>query len=186
MTYNIPEQLIASNQSYIEHLLAVGRVVFDCAEKLSSFNVNMSRSLLEDRVSSGKAWLSINDWEAFLEGNKMRGQASAEKWATYWQGLYKIEVQAQADLSAIVETEYAKLTTDFCDVLDKAVQTGAPGSDGAIAAVKAAIAARNSAYEGINQAARHVAETTESNLAAILGATTANKASPKARKVASA
>ena len=186
MTYSIPEQLIASNQNYIEYLLSVNRVVFDCAEKLSSFNVTMSRSLLEDRVSSGKAWLSINDWEAFLEGHKMRGQALAEKWVIYLQGLYKIEGQAQADLSAIVETEYAKLTTDFSDVLEKAVRTSAPGSDGAIAAVKAAIAARNSVYEGINQAARHVAETTESNLAAPLFATTANKASSKARKVASA
>ena len=185
MTDESPQQFVAGSKAYVEQMLAIAQIAFVGAEQLAALHLNLGRSLIEDGATTCSALLAAKNSEEYLEANKTLAQPMIDKLMAHGQSVFKIGSQAQAELGSVLDAQYTDLQGKFSDALDKISQSGAPGSDGAIAAVKAAIAAGNVAYRGINKATKQVAETTEANLTATMNAVTANnKAASKMRKSA--
>ena len=90
--------------------------------------------------------------------------------------------------SKVLEAQLTEFNKAVGGVLDKVSKNAPAGSDVAVAAVKSAIAAANSAFDSVNKAAKQVAEIAEANVAAATNATVkavgAAAAAPKAKKVA--
>jgi gamma-glutamyl:cysteine ligase YbdK (ATP-grasp superfamily) len=109
-----------------------------------------------------------------------------EKAVAYSRSVYEITTQSQGEFTKILDSQYAEMNKNVSSALDKAVKGAPAGSDVAVAAVKSAIAAANSAYETMNKAAKQVAEMTEANVAAATSATVkaVGAAAPKAKKAA--
>jgi hypothetical protein len=108
-----------------------------------------------------------------------------EKAVAYSRGVYEIATQTSEELSKVFEGQFAELNKNVSSALDKAAKNAPAGSDVAVAAVKSAIAAANSAYDSISKAAKQVAEITEANVAAATNATVkAVSNAPKAKKAA--
>src|SRR5574340_1184233 len=95
------------------------------------------------------------------------GQPLFEKTVAYSRSLYEISAQTQEEFSKVVEAQFSELNRNVAAMLDKAAQSAPAGSDVAVAAMKSAIAAANSAYDSINKAAKQVAEIAEANVAAV-------------------
>ena len=89
----------------------------------------------------------------------------------YSRSLYEIAAQTQEEISKVVEAQFTETNKNVASVLDKAAKNAPAGSDVAVAAVKSAIAAANSAYDSISKAAKQVAEIAEANVAAATSAT---------------
>jgi len=85
--------------------------------------------------------------------------------------VYEISAQTQEELAKMVEAQYAEFQKSVAGLLDQAAKSAPAGSDVAVAAVKSAIAAANSAFDNMNKAAKQVAEITEANVAAATNAT---------------
>ncbi|MFA6445037.1 MAG: TIGR01841 family phasin, partial [Sterolibacterium sp.] len=98
-------------------------------------------------------------------------QPAAEKAVAYSRSIYEIATQTQEEVSKIVESQFAEANKNVAVALDKAAKNAPAGSDVAVAAVKSAIAAANSAYDSMTKAAKQVAEITEANVAAATSAT---------------
>jgi adenine-specific DNA methylase len=95
--------------------------------------------------------------------------------------VYEIASQSQEEFSKLFEAQIAELNKNLATALDKAAKSAPAGSDVAVAAVKSAIAAANSAYDSVSKAAKQVAEIAEANVAAATNATVkAVAAAPKA------
>ena len=108
-------------------------------------------------------------------------QPLVEKAVAYNRSVYEIASQSQEEFSKMFEAQVAELNKNLAAALDKAAKSAPAGSDVAVAAVKSAIAAANSAYDSVSKAAKQVAEIAEANVAAATNATVkAVAAAPKA------
>lgn len=166
-----PEQFAASNKANVETMLALANTAFSNAERLAALNLNTARSIMEDGVSNAKALMSAKDVQEFVSLQATLVQPLAEKAIAYARSVYEISSQSQEEVSKLLEGQVAELNKNLAGALDKAAKSAPAGSDIAVAAVKSAIAAANSAYDSMSKAAKQVAEIAEANVAAATNAT---------------
>ena len=172
MTYfNTPEQFTSANKTAVDSLLSLANTALASAERIAALNLNAARSILEDGVSGTKALLGAKDVQEALSIQASLAQPSVEKAVAYSRSVYEISAQAQEELSKTLEGQFGGFQKQVADLLDKAAKSAPAGSDVAVAAVKSAIAAANSAFDNLNKAAKQVAEITEANVAAATNAT---------------
>jgi len=178
--YNAPEQLAGANKASVETLLTVANTAFASAERLAALNLNTARAMLEDSVANAKALLGVKDVQQLIAMQTTLAQPAVEKAVAYSRSVYEIATQTQEELTKVVEGQFSELNKNVSVALDKAVKNAPAGSDVAVAAVKSAIAAANSAYDSMTKAAKQASEIAEANIAAATAAVTPKKAGKKA------
>ena len=181
------EQLAAANKANVETLLTVANTAFASAERLAALNLNTARAILEDSVANAKALLAVKDVQQLMSLQTNLAQPAVEKAVAYSRSVYEIATQTQEELQKVFEGQFAELNKNVATALDKAAKNAPAGSDVAVAAVKSAIAAANSAYDSMTKAAKQVAEIAEANVAAATSATVkavGTGDAPKAKKAA--
>jgi len=172
MTYfTTPEQFASANKTAVDSLLSLANTALASAERIAALNLNAARSILEDGVSGTKALLGAKDVQEALSIQASLAQPNVEKAVAYSRSVYEISAQAQEELSKTLEGQFGGFQKQVAELLDKAAKSAPAGSDVAVAAVKSAIAAANSAFDNLNKAAKQVAEITEANVAAATNAT---------------
>ena len=182
-----PEQLAGANKANVETMLTLANTAFASAERFAALNLNTARAVLEDSVNNAKALLGAKDLQEVVSLQATLAQPSVEKAVAYSRSVYEISAQTQEEFSKLVEVQFAEVNKNVASTLDKAAKSAPAGSDVAVAAVKSAIAAANSAYDTMNQAAKQVAEIAEANVAAATNATVkavGAAATTKAKKAA--
>jgi phasin family protein len=186
MSYAVPEQIASANKANVESLLTLANTAFASAERLAALNLNTARTVLEDAVSTAKTLMGAKDIQELVTLQSTLAQPSLEKAVAYSRSVYEIATQTQEELTKVFEGQYAEINKNVSAVLDKAAKSAPAGSDVAVAAVKSALAAANSAYDSINKAAKQVAEIAEANVAAATSATVkaVGSSAPKAKKAA--
>lgn len=183
--YNTPEQFSSVNKANVETLMTVANTAFASAERIAALNLNTARTLLEESVSNAKSLLAIKDVQELMNLQTSLAQPALDKAIAYSRSLYEIATQTQEEFGKIIESQFAEVNKNVATVLDKAAKNAPAGSDVAVAAVKSAIAAANSAYDTMTKAAKQVAEIAEANVAAATSATVkAVSSAPKAKKAA--
>lgn len=166
-----PEQFAASNKANVETMLTLANAAFASAERLTALNLNTARSIMEDGVANTKAMLAVKDVQELMNLQTSLAQPIVEKAVAYARSVYEITSQSQEEVTKVMESQVAEINKGVASALDKAAKSAPAGSDVAVAAVKSAIAAANSAYDSMNKAAKQVAEMTEANVAAATNAT---------------
>ncbi len=186
--FDTPEQLAGVNKATVESMLTLANTAFASAERLAALNLNTARTMLEDSVANAKAMLAVKDLQELMSLQSAFAQPIVEKAVAYSRSVYEISAQTQEEVSKVFEAQFAEMNKNVAVALDKAAKSAPAGSDVAVAAVKSAIAAANSAYDSMNKAAKQVAEIAEANVAAATNATvkavSAAAAAPKAKKAA--
>lgn len=171
MSVTTPEQIAALNKANVETLLSLANASFASAERLAALNLNTARSVLEDGIATTKALLSAKDIQEIVNLQASLAQPAVEKTVAYTRSVYEIASQGQEELSKFLETQVSELNKNLASALDKAAKSAPAGSDVAVAAIKSAIAATNSAYDSLSKTAKQVAEIAEANVAAATNAT---------------
>ncbi len=185
-TYMNPDQLVGANKANVETMLTMANTAFASAERFAALNLNTARTLLEDSVNNAKHLLAVKDVQELMSLQTALAQPAFEKAIAYSRSVYEIAAQTQDEFAKILDSQYVEINKNVASALDKAVKNAPAGSDVAVAAVKSALAAANSAYETMNKAAKQVAEMAEANVAAATTATVkaVGASSPKAKKAA--
>ncbi|HJW04087.1 MAG TPA: phasin family protein [Azospira sp.] len=165
-----PEQFAAANKAAVDSLLTLANTAFASAERIAALNLHTARSVLEDSVANAKTLLGAKDAQEAISLQASLAQPNVEKAVAYSRSVYEISAQTQEELSKVVEAQFAEFNKNVAGLLDKVSKTAPAGSDVAVAAVKSAIAAANSAYDSLNKAAKQVAEIAEANVAAATNA----------------
>ena len=177
----IPENFASANKALAEKFLALTNTAFANTERVAALNLNFARSILEDSVANVMELFSAKDPQRFVALQTSFAQPAVEKVMTYSRSAYEIATQAQEEVAKLVEEQFADFSKNVGEALDNAAKSAPAGSDGAISAVKSALAAANSAYENMSKAGTQVAEIIEANFSAAskLGTKTAATAKPK-------
>src|SRR5574337_867331 len=166
-----PEQFATAHTANVDTALSLANTAFAGAERLAALNLNTARTVLEDSVANAKTLLSVKDVQELLGLQSSLAQPAVEKAVAYVRSVYEIASQTQEEISKVVEAQLAELNKNVAAALDKAAKAAPGSSDVAVAAVKSAIAAANSAYDSVSKAAKQVAEIAEANVAAATSAT---------------
>ena len=169
--FTTPEQFAAANKAAVDSLLSLANTALASAERIAALNLNTARSVLEDSVSNTKALMGAKDVQEAVSLQASLAQPGVEKAVAYTRSVYEISAQTKEDLAKVVESQFADFQNQVSSLLDRATKASPAGSDVAIAAVKSAISAANSAFDSMNKAAKQVSDIAEANVAAATNAT---------------
>ncbi|OGA93244.1 MAG: granule-associated-like protein [Betaproteobacteria bacterium RIFCSPLOWO2_12_FULL_66_14] len=168
--YVTPEQIIASNKAGAEALLGLAKAQFAAFERLSALNMNAAKSAFEESAGYTRALLGAKDIQEVANLNASAAQPALEKMLSYSRGVYEASTQAQGEMTKVLEVQTAELTRNMASFLDKFAKSAPAGSDVAVAAVKSAMAAANTAYDSFTKVARQATEMAEANFSAAAAA----------------
>ena len=182
--FNAPENFAAANKVAVDSLLTVANTALASAERIAALNLNTARSIIEDSVANSKALMGAKDVQEVVALQSSLAQPNVEKAVAYSRSIYEISAQTQEELSKLVEAQFADFQKNVAGMLDKVSKQAPAGSDVAVAAVKSAFAAANSAFDNMNKAAKQVAEMAEANVSAATNATVKAVASTATKKKA--
>lgn len=166
-----PEQFANTNKAVVDSLLLLSNTALSSAERIAALNLNTARSVFEDSVSSTKALLDAKDPQEAIARQASQVQPNVEKAVAYTRSVYEITAQAKDELTKLIEAQYSEFQKRLASLVDQSSKTMPLGSDVAVAAVKSAINATNSAFDSMNKAAKQVSEIAEANVAAAANAT---------------
>jgi phasin family protein len=167
---NTPEQIAAANKANVETLQNVASATLASLERLTALNLNTARAILDESLAHAKVLLGAKDIQELIRLQTSVVQPAAEKSVAYARSVYEIVTLSQKGLTDVVEDQFAELNKSLSTALDQATKNAPAGSDVAVAAVKSAIAAANSAYESVTKATKQLAEMTEANVNAAANA----------------
>ena len=158
--FKTPEQFAAANKATVDSLLSLANTALASAERIAALNLNTTRSVIEDSVTNARAIAAAKDPQEAASIAASQVQPNVEKAVAYSRSVFEITAQTQEELSKMVESQFGEFQKTVSSLLDTA----------AVAAVKSAIAAANSAFDNMNKAAKQVAEIAEANVAAATNA----------------
>lgn len=178
-----PQQLTAAYQSNLETLFALSQSAFEGVEKVVTLNLNVAKANMQDSADKVRQMLSVKDPQELLNWNALQLQPAAEKAVAYSRLMYDIASSTQAEFVKVAEAQLADANSKFVSLIDSASKNAPAGSETAVAMMKSALAAANSAYDSLSKASKQAVEMTEANVAAATNAAvkTASQAGNAAR-----
>ena len=163
--YLFPEQITATNKAGVETLIGLANTQFAALQQLSALNLKVAKSAFEESVSYTKSLLGAKDPQSFASLSAAAAQRALEEAIAYSRSVYEIATQSQAEMTKFAEAQTGELNKNIVGYLDNVAKNAPAGSDVAIAAVKSALAATNSAYDSIGRATKHASELAAASFA---------------------
>lgn len=176
------EQIIASHKANIETLFGLTQKAFEGVEKLVELNVQATKAALAETANNAQAVLSVKDAQELLALQASIIQPLAEKTAAYSRHLYDITSTAGAEIGKTVEGQAAEAQKKIEGLVESAAKNAPAGSEAAVAAMKTAVAAANTAFESVQKAVKQAGDLAESNFNTVsASAVNASKTATKKR-----
>ena len=169
--YITPDQIAASNKAGVDAILGLANSQFAAFERWSALNFNATKSAFEDSVNYAKTLMGAKDVQEFVNLNAAAAQPAVEKAIAYSRSVYDLATQSQAEMVKTIEAQAAEFNKSMVSFLDKVSKNAPAGSDVAVAAVKSALAAANTAYDSFTKVAKQATEIAEANFTAATAAT---------------
>ena len=165
------DQLMAAQKSNIEVLFGLTTKAFEGVEKLVELNLQVARAAIGEVAQNTKAVLSAKDAQEFMALQASLLQPAAEKAAAYSRHLYDIAAATSAEVNKVAEATSTQAQSQFLSVVDGAMKNAPAGSENAVALMKSAVAAANTAFEGVQKAVKQAGDVAEANFEAISAST---------------
>ena len=172
-----PEQIVASHKANVETLFGLTAKAFEGVEKMVELNLSVAKAALDESANNTQAALSVKDAQELLAMQANLFQPLAEKTAAYSRHLYDIASGTGSEFTKAFEAQSAAAQKQFATLVDSAAQNAPAGSEQAVAMMKGAVTAANSAFESVQKAVKQATDMAETNLAAVT-----QTAAPKAPK----
>jgi phasin family protein len=166
LMYQANEQLIALNKSNLEAVVRFAGIALEGAERMLEVQLKAAKSAFADGVQQAKALTEVKDVQEFAQLRNTVAQPFFEKATSYAKSVYDVAAVTQAEINKLVEEQVSEFNKQVVTGLDKIVKSAPAGSEVAVAAVKSAISAVNSAYDNISKSAKQFTEMTQANVEA--------------------
>ncbi len=179
------DQLMAAQKSNIEVLFGLTAKAFEGVEKLVELNLQVARAAIGEVAQNTKAALSAKDAQEFMTLQAGLLQPAAEKASAYSRHLYDIAAATSVEVNKVAEATTSEVQSKFLSAVDGAMKNAPAGSENAVALMKSAVAAANTAFEGVQKAVKQAGDVAEANFEAITASTAkATQATTKSKRAA--
>lgn len=164
--FQAPEQLMALNKANLEAAVRFAGIALEGAERMLELQLKAAKIAFADGVQQAKAFTEIKDVQEITQLRNTLAQPTMEKATSYVKSVYDVASATQAEMNKLVEEQIAEFNKQVVTGMDKVVKSAPAGSEVALAAVKSAITAVNSAYDNISKSAKQFGEMTQANVEA--------------------
>ena len=168
--YASPEQLSAASKASVDAFVGLASTQFAAFERLTALSFNAGKSAFEDSIGLTRSLMGAKDVQEVVNLNAAAAQPSIDKALAYSRGVYEVSTQTQGEVTKLVEAQAAEMNKNMVSLLDKFAKNAPAGSDVAVAAVKSALAAANTAYDSLSKVAKQANEIAEANFTAAANA----------------
>ncbi len=176
------EQIVASHKANVETLFGLTAKAFAGVEKLVELNLTAAKAALDESAHNTQSALSVKDAQELLALQANLFQPLAEKTAAYSRHLYDIATGTGGEFTKAFEAQTAAAQKQFAGLLDNASTNAPAGSEQAVAMMKGAVTAANSAFESVQKAVKQATDMAETNFNALAqNASVAAKSASKKR-----
>ena len=166
----IPQQVLNSQKTAIDAMVAIQGSVFTGFEKLVDLNLKVIKATLDEVAENSQKVTSVKDVQEAAALTQSMVQPNAEKAMAYSKHVYDIVSSVQADLSKLSESHVAEGQKHAHDAIEQFTKHAPAGSESAVAMLKSSLAQTSSAYDAMTKAAKQAAEVAEKNLSAAANA----------------
>ncbi len=163
--FNVPEQVVAANKGNLETAVGITSAALQAAERLFDLQLSAAKTSLAENTTNAKALFAAKDAQEVIALQSSIAEPVLEKILGYSRSLYEVTSQTQVEITKLFEERIAEFNKAVVAALDKVVKNAPAGSDVAVAAVKSAMAAANSAYGTFSKSAKQFSELTEASVA---------------------
>lgn len=179
-----PEQFAAANKASVDAMLSLANTALANAERIAALNFNSTRTLLEDSLSNAGALLAARTPQQAMALAAAQLRPAVEQALSYGRSLCEISAQTKEEASRQLESQFDEFQKQVASLMDQATRNAPPGSDVAIASVRAALEAARSAFDYMKTVHKQAAEIDEVNIATASQATVdaLRSASPAKKK----
>ena len=143
--FQAPEQFMALNKANLEAAVRFAGIALEGAERMLELQLKTAKSAFADSVQQAKAFTEIKDVQELAQLKNTLAQPAMEKATSYVKSVYDVAAATQSEINKLVEEQVAEFNKQVVTSLDKVVKSAPAGSEVAVAAVKSAITAVNSA-----------------------------------------
>ena len=164
--FQAPEQFVALNKANLEAAVRFAGIALEGAERMLELQLKTAKSAFADGVQQAKAFTEIKDVQELAQLKNTLAQPTMEKATSYVKSVYDVAATTQTEINKLVEEQVAEFNKQVVTSLDKVVKSAPAGSEVAVAAVKSAITAVNSAYDNLSKSAKQFTEMTQANVEA--------------------
>ena len=158
------EQIVASHKANVETLFGLTAKAFEGVEKLVELNLTAAKAALDESANNTQAALSVKDAQELVAMQANLFQPLAEKAAAYSRHLYDIASGTGGEFTKAFEAQAAAAQKQFATLVDSAASNAPAGSEQAVAMMKGAVTAANTAFESVQKAVKQATDMVDSNV----------------------
>ena len=164
--YATPDQISAAGKASVEALVGLAATQFSALERMTALSLNASKEAFEDSVGFTRSLLGAKDVQEVVNLNAAAAQPSLDKALEFSRSVYEVSTKTQGEFTKVFEAQAAELNKTMVGLLDNISKNAPAGSDVALAAVKSAMSAANSAYDSFTKVTKQATEIADANFAA--------------------
>ena len=165
-TFNF-DHLVATAKEAVTETQGLATTAFYGFEKLVALNLETVKASLFETNNDFVSLLSAKNPSDALAAQAALLKPLAEKAIAYGRSVHEITTQTSAEFSKVAEGRVETSQKAFLDVLDQLSKNAPAGSESVVAAIKAAVAAGQTAIETAKKSAREVSELVEKQAASV-------------------
>lgn len=160
------DQIANANKANVEMLLGFARIQFAAFERLSALNFNATKAAFEAGIGQTRALRGDKDVQQLVGVTSAAIQPNIDNVISYSRSVYELATQTQGEIAELFQSQATEFNKNMVEFLSEVSKSTPYNADIAVASVKSALAAANSAYESITRAAKQATEMAEANLTA--------------------
>jgi phasin family protein len=160
------EQFIAAQKANFETLFGLSGKAFEGAEKIIELNLQVAKAAMGEAAETARAALAVKDAQELVAFQAALLQPTAEKLAGYGRNVYEIASSTNADVGKAGENWMAEFQKKCMNMVETAMKNAPAGTENAVAMVKSAVTAANTAYESSLRYVKQANDAAEANIQA--------------------
>ncbi|MBD8050343.1 TIGR01841 family phasin [Limnohabitans radicicola] len=166
MTNFNADQFVSAQKANLEAAAGLSQTAFAGFERLVELNMAAGKAAVGESFSNVQGLLSAKTPQDLLAAQAALVQPAFEKSVSYGRHLYDIASSTGAEFTKAVEEKVAESQAAVKNLVETNLKNAPAGSDAAVAAIKTAFEASQTAAETLKKVAKQAADTAEANFKA--------------------
>jgi phasin family protein len=160
------DQFVAAQKANLEAAAGLSHTAFAGFERLVELNMAAGKAAVGESFSNVQGLLSAKTPQDLLAAQAALVQPAFEKSVSYGRHLYDIASSTGAEFTKAVEEKVAESQAAVKNLVETNLKNAPAGSDAAVAAIKTAFEASQTAADTLKKVAKQAADTAEANFKA--------------------
>ncbi|MGV0999753.1 MAG: phasin family protein [Fluviibacter sp.] len=158
------DHLIAANSAAMAQFQSVVNTAMAAVESLAALNLGFARESLENSNKHTQSAMSAKTPQEIAALQAKAVQPAAENLMAYTRTVYEISTGAAKEIADLIKGQFDQLNKAAQEAAVNAAKNSPFGSDVALAAVKQAVEAGNTAYANLQNATKQASELAQANI----------------------